>query len=123
MKFFSFNAFLMFCIGAIFLISVEEVKAIPDFARKYKTSCSTCHYAIPKRNAFGEAFRRNGYVMPMGDEEFIKRQRIPLGAEAWKQVWPDAIYPGWLPGSFPLSAYIHQRVVYAPPRGRNDDRF
>ena len=117
MKIFSFNAVLMFCIGVIFLMSVQEVAAIPDFARKYNTSCSTCHYAIPKRNAFGEAFRRNGYVMPMGDEEFIKRQRVPLGAEAWKEVWPEAIYPGWLPGSFPLSAYIHQRVVYAPPEG------
>ncbi|MCH8325286.1 MAG: hypothetical protein IIB83_01770 [Bacteroidetes bacterium] len=117
MKKFSFNVLLMFCIGVIILISVQEVKAIPDFARKYKTSCSTCHYAIPKRNAFGEAFRRNGYVMPMGDAEFIKRQRIPLGAPAWKEVFPDAIYPGWLPGSFPISAYIHQRVVYAPPEG------
>jgi hypothetical protein len=123
MKIFSFNAFLMFCIGAIFFTSVEELKAIPDFARKYNTSCSTCHYAIPKRNAFGEAFRRNGYVMPMGDEEFIKRQRVPLGAEAWKEVWPDAIYPGWLPGSFPLSAYIHQRVVYAPPEGETTIDF
>lgn len=101
----------------LFTFMVEEVKAIPEFARKYKISCSTCHYAVPKRNAFGEAFRINGYVMPRGDEQFIKRERVALGAEAWKEVWPDAIYPGWLPASFPLSAYIHQRFVYAPPEG------
>jgi len=98
-------------------LMIEEVWAIPEFARKYEISCSTCHYAIPKRNAFGEAFRLNGYVMPSGDEEFIKRKRVALGAEAWKEVWPDAIYPGWLPASFPLSAYVHQRFIYAPPEG------
>jgi len=99
------------------LFIVEEARAIPEFARKYNTGCSTCHSAVPKRNAFGEAFRINGYVMPSKDKQFIKRQRVALGVEAWKDVWPDAIYPGWLPASFPLSAYIHQRFVYAPHEG------
>ncbi len=52
--------------------SAREASAIPTFARKYRTSCSTCHRAIPKRNAFGEAFRRNGYQIPTGDERYIK---------------------------------------------------
>ncbi len=38
--------------------------AVPAFARKYQTSCQTCHVVFPKLNAFGEAFRLRGYRMP-----------------------------------------------------------
>ena len=31
--------------------------AIPTFARKYATSCQTCHTVYPKLTPFGEAFR------------------------------------------------------------------
>lgn len=90
---------------------VPDAQAIPAFARKYRTSCTTCHVAIPKRNAFGEAFRRNGYQIPGGDERYIKEEPISLGAEAWKEMWPDAIWPGAIPETIPFSAYVHQRFV------------
>ncbi len=96
-----------------------EAGAIPAFARKYRTSCTTCHVAIPKRNAFGEAFRRNGYQIPGGDERYIKEEPVELGAQAWKEMWPDAIWPGAIPASVPFSAYVHQRFVYDKP---NNDR-
>ena len=51
---------------ALMQIVREESYAIPAFARKYKTSCATCHNGFPKLNAFGEAFRRNGYQFPGG---------------------------------------------------------
>lgn len=38
--------------------------SIPQFAKKYGISCFTCHAAVPKLNAFGEAFRRNGFQAP-----------------------------------------------------------
>lgn len=89
-----------------------NAEAIPTFARKYKTSCSTCHTAIPQRNAFGDAFRRLGFRMPGGDKAFVKEEPVALGAEAWKEVWPEAIWPGLLPATVPISFYGHQRVVW-----------
>lgn len=107
-------------IGGLAAVLLEglatEADAIPAFARKYRTSCTTCHVAIPKRNAFGEAFRRNGYQIPAGDERYIKEEPVSLGAEAWKDQWPDAIWPGAIPGTFPLAAYVHQRFVWDNPK-------
>jgi hypothetical protein len=99
---------------------VGEAEAIPAFARKYRTSCTTCHLAIPRRNAFGEAFRRNGYQIPAGDARYIKSEPISLGAEAWKDMWPDAVYPGSIPESIPFSAYVHQRFVFEPPKDHRE---
>jgi len=36
---------------------------IPAFARKYGLRCSACHTAWPQLNAFGQAFRDNGYQL------------------------------------------------------------
>src|SRR5436853_5330918 len=41
---------------------------IPSFARKYNLPCSACHTAWPELNAFGQAFRDNGYQM-MNDRD------------------------------------------------------
>jgi hypothetical protein len=54
-------------------------------------------------NAFGKAFRNNGYRYPGGDENFRKDQPVSLGSEAYKRVFPDAIWPSDLPGSSPLA--------------------
>lgn len=79
---------------------------IPVFARKYRTSCSTCHTAAPKLNALGEAFRLNGYRFPENDVLLRKEEAIPLGSDAWKDLWPRAIWPGELPGTPPLSLRV-----------------
>ncbi len=89
-----------------------NAEAIPTFARKYRTSCTTCHVAIPKRNAFGDAFRQLGFRIPGGDAAYVKEEPVSLGAEAWKEVWPEAIWPGILPATVPLSFYGHQRFVW-----------
>ena len=60
-----------------FLTSTEPAHAIPVFARKYRTSCITCHAGFPKLNSVGEAFRRNGYQFPREDLEKIKEEPIP----------------------------------------------
>ena len=73
--------------------------AIPPFARKYETSCMTCHVAPPKLNAFGRAFKNRGYRMPKDDEDLIKQKQVALGAPAWKQVWPKGVWPADIPGS------------------------
>jgi len=52
--------------------------AIPSFARKYGTSCTTCHTVYPKLTPFGEAFRRNSFRFPGVDGDYVKQEKIPL---------------------------------------------
>jgi len=52
--------------------------AIPSFARKYGTSCMTCHTVFPKLTPFGEAFRRNSFRFPGVDADYVKQEKIPL---------------------------------------------
>ncbi|MFQ5550566.1 MAG: hypothetical protein ACE5FJ_04955 [Gemmatimonadales bacterium] len=80
--------------------------AIPAFARKYRTSCSTCHVAFPKLNVLGEAFRLNGYRFPDNDELLRADAPVALGSPEWADLWPRAIMPSDLPEIFPLAARI-----------------
>jgi len=78
-------------------------EASPAFARKYQTSCQTCHIAFPKLNSFGEAFRLRGYRMPDETEDMIKEVPVPLGAPGYKRLWPDTVWPSDIPGTIPLA--------------------
>lgn len=42
----------------------REAQAIPAFARKYRTTCATCHAPFPRLTPFGEQFAANGFVFP-----------------------------------------------------------
>ena len=42
---------------------MRAANAVPAFARKYKVSCMQCHSNFPLLNAFGRAFKMNGYSM------------------------------------------------------------
>ena len=69
------------------LLIPRRAAAIPAFARKYETSCQTCHIAFPKLNPFGEAFRRNGYRFPSGGDELMQKQEpVQLGNDAMKDL-------------------------------------
>lgn len=58
--------------AALVLISMPtKCSAIPYFARKYKTTCSRCHTAVPKLNTFGKNFQLHGYQQP-GDSKVNK---------------------------------------------------
>lgn len=88
----------------IFLIlSSSPSYAIPAFSRKYQTSCSTCHNDFPELNDFGLAFKKNGFKFPKDDESFVKEPPVLLGARAQKEAFPNAIYPGEIPGSVPIA--------------------
>src|ERR1700686_2360360 len=95
------------------VLNTPSASAIPAFARKYQTSCQTCHIGFPKLNAFGEAFRLNGYRMPKETEDQIKMKPVSLGADAYKRMWPRAIYPSDLPGQVPLAVNVKMASVYA----------
>lgn len=100
------------CASALALIS-EPAAAIPIFSRKYRTSCSTCHYAFPQLNAFGKAFKNDGYRFPEGDADLRKDDPVDLGNEAYKQVWPNAIWPSDLPGGAPIAVRAQGSVGVA----------
>ena len=83
--------------------STPKAHAIPAFSRKYQTSCSTCHNNFPELNDFGIAFKKNGFKFPKDDESFVKQPPVLLGAKAQKEAFPEALYPGELPGELPIA--------------------
>ena len=90
-------------IASAIALSATAADATPAFARKYRTSCTTCHTIFPKLTPFGEAFRRNGYRFPGIDSDAIKAEPMEMGTDAQKQMFPDAVYPGSL-SPFPAFA-------------------
>ena len=93
---------------AVLALGVTETTAlaVPAFARKYQTSCQTCHIVFPKLNAFGEAFRLRGYRMPGETAEMVKEPPVSLGAPAYKKLWPQAVWPGEISSAVPLAVNV-----------------
>lgn len=106
---------LVFIVGTVgIFFFAERSSAIPAFARRYETSCTTCHILPPKLNAFGVAFKNNGYRIPEDDEKFIKQPDVPMGAPGWKKVWPKGVWPGAIPDRVPLSVGIEMTTDVTP---------
>ena len=99
------------------LVAPNEADAIPAFARKYQTACQTCHVIIPKLNSFGEAFRLNGYRIPDVDELYVKDEPLVLGAEPWREQFPDAILPAHIPGMPPIALRLINDFQYTGSDG------
>src|ERR1700730_5340604 len=103
----SFHAAARTALLAVALVGIASTAhAVPAFARKYQTSCQTCHIVFPKLNAFGQAFRLRGYRLPGETEELVKQPPVSLGAPAYKKLWPGAIWPGELPSYVPLAVIV-----------------
>jgi hypothetical protein len=101
------RAFSYASLAAILLaVTSSAALAVPAFARKYQTSCQTCHIVFPKLNAFGEAFRLRGYRMPGETPDMVKEPQVSLGAPAYKRLWPQAVWPGEVSSSVPLAVNI-----------------
>jgi hypothetical protein len=95
------------------LLTPRNAYTIPAFARKYQTSCQTCHVAIPALTPFGEAFRLNGYRFPAGtDPAMTKIPPTSLGAEGYKKLWPHSVWPGEIPGMPPVAVLYASAVDY-----------
>ncbi len=91
---------------AFMFMDFRTADAFPVFARKYKTSCITCHYAFPKLNAFGKAFKNNGFRYPAGtDKQMTKEEPVSMGSEAYRKVFPNAIWPTDIPGTSPIAVH------------------
>jgi hypothetical protein len=94
----------------------SPVAAIPAFARKYGTSCLTCHTVYPKLTPFGEAFRRNGFRFPGTDSDYVKQDPVPLGQEAYKDVFPAMAWPGTVASSAPIAVGFNGQAVAHPSK-------
>jgi hypothetical protein len=123
-----FNSLAVVSILIVLGTSAPQLMAIPAFARKYHTACATCHSNWPELNDFGRAFKLNGFKFPKDDEDFLKEPPLMLGAEAQKEAFPHAIYPGELPilpiafrysGAFSYNSPLPSAVGYTP----NTDLF
>jgi hypothetical protein len=73
----------------------------------------------PKLNAFGIAFRNNGFRIPLNEEEFVKTRDVALGAPAWKKLWPKAVWPGTITSVPPIAIRATLDVNYRPTTPTN----
>jgi hypothetical protein len=103
----------------ILAVYVENSWAIPAFARKYKTSCVLCHAPFPRLTAMGEAFRLAGYRIPEGNELYVKEEPVSMGAEPYKKMFPEAIWPSNIPGIPPISIRVTGDVTQDLKGGKN----
>src|SRR5213594_195953 len=51
-------------VAAALLSTAVPARALPAFARRFNLACGACHSAVPRLNAFGEAFHENGFKPP-----------------------------------------------------------
>lgn len=93
-----------------------DAAAIPAFARKYETSCLTCHSIYPRLTPFGEAFRRNGYRFPGVDSDFVKQNTVVLGQEAAKKTFPNTVWPASIPISVPIAIGVNGQAFVYPDK-------
>ena len=119
---------LRLSIAAVVIAAAAPARAIPAFARKYGTSCLTCHSVYPKLTPFGEAFRRNGYRFPGIDSDYVKQDTVPLGQEQAKKGFPNQVWPATIPISIPIGVGANGQLSLYPdkgssvPRQNNDTR-
>ena len=101
------------------LLSARGASAVPSFARKYNTSCQTCHTAFPVLNPFGEAFRRNGFRFPSvngsEDSDAAKEENLPMGQEEYAKTFPNSVWPDHISQIPPVSLIVFGNLSYAIP--------
>jgi len=123
------HTLLLVLVGACYLAWPEPANAIPAYARKYGTSCLTCHTVFPKLSPFGEAFRRNGYRFPGVDSDYVKQAQVALGQEANKKTFPNSVWPASIPESLPIAIGANGTSTFYPdktssvPRQNNGTQF
>jgi mono/diheme cytochrome c family protein len=108
-----FSRALICLVAGLILADARPAAAVPAFSRKYQTSCQTCHAIFPKLNPFGEAFRLNGYRMPLETAEQVKQKPVSLGAEAYERIWPEMVWPSDLPASVPFALNTKMANIYS----------
>lgn len=70
----------------VFTFISTSAEAIPAFARKYDSKCSSCHTAFPQLNTAGRKFKEAGYAFPK-----IKGEESVSENLTWDKVVPISI--------------------------------
>jgi hypothetical protein len=98
----------------VYFAALRDARAVPSFARKYQTSCQTCHTVYPVLNPFGEAFRRDGYRFPSQngsvDSDAVKANTIAMGQEEYVKTFPDSVWPDKIAEAIPFSVMFNGGV-------------
>lgn len=77
---------LFIALAAVFVFALSfyaprEASAVPAFARQTGLACNTCHYQhFPTLNAFGRAFKADGYTMA-GGQSLIEGDFLSMPAD------------------------------------------
>ncbi len=102
-------------LAVVMLGVIREAGAVPSFSRKYHTSCLTCHTVYPMLNAFGEAFRRDGYRLPSTknseDSDSIKASMLAMGQEEYRSLFPNSVIPDKIMEAVPLSLMVNGQLT------------
>jgi hypothetical protein len=91
----------------------HEAWAIPAFTRKFDIDCSHCHSVAPALNAFGEAFRAQGYRMTGLEDRLPEELRDQVRKED-----PEDLPPTY----WPLSARVIMGYRYQSLDHQDTDR-
>ena len=106
---------LQVVIAATIIVAASPARAVPAFARKYGTSCTTCHTIFPKLAPFGEAFRRNGFRFPGVDRDYIKQDAITLRRSGADET-------ATLPAQVPLALGFKGQTTFHPDKNSSGGR-
>ena len=79
------------------IIGVQNIYAIPAFARRYKISCTTCHDPFPRLKPYGDEFAGNGFII---EEEEKARDYVSAGDDLL-----------WLNRDFPIAAKFEAYAI------------
>jgi len=97
-------------LAALLIATAFPAHAIPVFARKYATSCQTCHTVYPKLTPFGEAFRRNGFRFPGVDSDYAKQETVITRPS------PPSSEAAWIPAIPPLAVGFNGQAFFHPKK-------
>ena len=83
-------SFLILVSVVVLLVAgtAEESDGLPAFARKLNMSCNTCHSAYPLLNAFGRAYKTNGYRLMAAHEQAGTGEIQPEGRLILEEHFP-----------------------------------
>lgn len=107
-------------LGSALLLAATDALAVPTFARRYRTSCATCHSTYLRLNPVGESFRLMGFRFP-DDERYRKAEPVEMGDEAYKRLWPEALWPTTIPSHSPLSFIMRSMAEVDADGSRKSD--
>src|ERR1700674_5607729 len=100
----------LFAALAVTAALAAPAHAIPSFARKYGTSCTTCHTVYPKLTPFGEAYRRNGFRFPGVDSDYVKQDTITMRPKT------GSFTQATLPSQAPLAFGFNGQATFHPDK-------